>query len=358
MPGGSVSESGNNRGIPRSLCEFVNRPRDSTLYQTSESRAKFALIVNPQTGPQSYRSRISVHAENTLAYVQSQSLLPGQHWTAEKYTTSGANGVSEIVAGLMSQTHPPTVIGALSGDGTFADVINGIAKLPYIYRPVVLNLPIGTVNVWGREDNLPVREPEIAIRRLFEHGLIRDLDLGDINTRKFLLMASIGFDAHISSIVEKGKHIHKFPAYLLQMIQHLPTYASTKAKIEIGGISHEGETKLLMALFSNTQLYGGVLRPRRGRADDGFLEGSFYTGDQGIQLLTNIPHIMSGAESIPNGFYTKANGYYISMEKKNFYQADGESLGEADEFFVYVEKQALPVLVSSHPSRKYPLFSE
>jgi len=81
----------------------------------------------------------------------------------------------------------------VGGDGTLNEVLNG---LPDPAKTPLLLLPMGTANVLARELGLP-RQPEQAAG-LIDRGVVRRLDMGSLGNRRFLALASAGFDAMVT----------------------------------------------------------------------------------------------------------------------------------------------------------------
>jgi len=87
---------------------------------------------------------------------------------------------------------------ACGGDGTLNEILNGLSGLPAHDAPRVGQVPAGTVNVWAREAGIPRRDLAAAIRVQLDalnHDGVLPIDLGCVGERRFLLMASFGFDA-------------------------------------------------------------------------------------------------------------------------------------------------------------------
>src|SRR4030043_2459251 len=111
----------------------------------------------------------------------------------------------------------PSLIIAAGGDGTFNEIVNGIAGSEI---PMAI-LPLGTTNVLAKELGLPetVDEAmEVAVR-----GIPKTVSIGKISitrhsslvTRYFLLMAGIGFDGEaVFGINETFKKILGKGAYI------------------------------------------------------------------------------------------------------------------------------------------------
>ncbi len=83
------------------------------------------------------------------------------------------------------------VIVAAGGDGTINEVLNG---LPADAPPLAI-LPLGTINLLAREIALPRSIDGIASTVVF--GPARSINVGEVNGRRFAVMASVGLDAQV-----------------------------------------------------------------------------------------------------------------------------------------------------------------
>jgi len=84
---------------------------------------------------------------------------------------------------------------ACGGDGTINEVITGMAKSQV---PLMI-IPGGTANVLAKEIGL--RRNLVQSTELIRTGVIRRISLGKVDHRYFVLMAGIGVDARIISVL-------------------------------------------------------------------------------------------------------------------------------------------------------------
>lgn len=106
---------------------------------------------------------------------------------------------------------------AAGGDGTIADVVNR-----YPGRPVC-PFPLGTENVLCRR--LGIRADGAQVAEMLARGRTRLFDVGESGSRRFLLMASAGFDAeviHRLHIGRRGNISHW--SYLTPLLAAMSSY--------------------------------------------------------------------------------------------------------------------------------------
>ncbi|MEE8075636.1 MAG: diacylglycerol kinase family protein [Candidatus Binatia bacterium] len=116
------------------------------------------------------------------------------------------------------------------GDGTLNEVINGVADPSTI--PIVL-LPTGTANVLAHELGLPSDPEEVA--GILAQGVVRKLDMGMIDDRRFMLMVSTGFDAMVTERIQRGRKGLGYIGYVRPLLGVLAHYRAPKLRITVDG---------------------------------------------------------------------------------------------------------------------------
>lgn len=167
-------------------------------------------------------------------------------------------------AAALSGTH---VIVAAGGDGTIAEVANGIAgtgaKLGVI--------PQGTANVFAHEVGLPASARELAAMLAF--GRSRHIWPGHfvngVRSGLFMQMLGVGFDAHV--VHHLSPRLKRFTgrwAYVGQTVRELPRYRYRPIRLSIDG----QQTEAASVVISKGRFYGGqfLLAPAADPGKPGF----------------------------------------------------------------------------------------
>jgi len=167
---------------------------------------------------------------------------------------------------------------AAGGDGTYNEVINGIACTDI---PMAI-LPLGTTNVLAKELNMPdnienalnialrgktqkVCLGRITLIPVYDPWEVRSLKTAEnsntrhssLLTRHFLLMAGIGYDGETVYGIKKGlKKYSGKGAYILSGLKTLMRWAPDKLTFTMNGKSCEGYS----AIICKTSKYGGNFR--------------------------------------------------------------------------------------------------
>src|SRR4030043_1893673 len=188
----------------------------------------------------------------------------------------------------------PFLIVAAGGDGTFNEVINGIAGSEI---PMAI-LPLGTTNVLAKELNIPEDVDsalEVAIK-----GDPKTISLGRITathhtppaTRYFVLMAGIGFDGEaIFNVKETLKRFSGKGSYIYSGLKTLSGYKPGKLVFHIDGKTFSGYT----AIIGKAAKYGGhyMITPD-AKLSDPFLYVCLFKGKNRSDFLRYALGIFMG----------------------------------------------------------------
>jgi diacylglycerol kinase (ATP) len=233
---------------------------------------------------------------------------------------------------------------AAGGDGTINDIVQALAG-----HPTALGvLPLGSVNVWAHEVNIPCTPTGAADVLL--HGVRRRVDLGRAGDRYFLLMAGIGFDAEVARRVEMGR-LKRIGLKVLDYaaVAGLLTVTQRPAKLFIRQEHRRRATRSLMVIVGNTRLYGGAMTfTGRAVADDGLLDVIVVGGGNvfyraGVLLRAALRRPSLG----PHVAYSRCRSLHLESDIPLPVQVDGEVVGTLPLTFS-VATQALTVIVPDH----------
>lgn len=158
------------------------------------------------------------------------------------------------------------------GDGSINETMNALCGSD---TPVGI-LPFGTTNVFAREMRIPLNP--LAAAEAFLKGRVKTFDMGMLGERRFLLMASYGFDAMaLRRNREFLKRVFGRYSYVLAGIGGWPFYRDVPIEVYIDD-AEEPET-VNFAVFSNSKCYAGDFQVApRADMHDGLLDVTlFYT---------------------------------------------------------------------------------
>ena len=158
------------------------------------------------------------------------------------------------------------VVVAAGGDGTINEVANGLIKATGPVPPLAI-IPLGTANVLAQEIGLH-GSPE-GIARAIVRGSRLTAHLGQANGRRFLMMAGVGFDAHVVANVDLAlKRRTGKLAYVLETLLQGVRYGFPPCRVEVDGRRFEA----CSVVVCNGRHYGGpfVAAPRASLAEPAF----------------------------------------------------------------------------------------
>lgn len=139
------------------------------------------------------------------------------------------------------------VVAAYGGDGTVAEVASGLIGTSV---PLAI-LPGGTANAMSSELRIPQQLRPAAELICSDNTVVRKIDMGEANGRKFILRVGVGFEA---AMVEKADRELKDRfgnfAYLWAAVQNLIQPQISQYKLLIDG--QQVETEGLTCIIANS----------------------------------------------------------------------------------------------------------
>ncbi|MGE5141028.1 MAG: diacylglycerol/lipid kinase family protein [Rudaea sp.] len=169
---------------------------------------------------------------------------------------------------------------AVGGDGTINEVLNGLVGT----ETALGVLPYGTGNVWAKQMGFPIGTLASSAKLQLESE-VRCIDVGEaegdgFGPRYFVLWCGVGFDADIAAEIERDRPLKRrlgALAFWVVGTRRAFTFRGRRARITIDG--QRRQARVLMALASNAQLYGGIVRVSpAARLDDGLLDLAVFEG--------------------------------------------------------------------------------
>jgi YegS/Rv2252/BmrU family lipid kinase len=224
------------------------------------------------------------------------------------------------------------------GDGTLNEVLNGLADPGKI---ALAQLPLGTANLLGHEFALP-RDPA-ACADLVERGAVRRLDLGLLGERRFLAVASCGFDAMVTAALERRSGALGYRGYLAPIWRTLRSYRPPALRVSL-----DGAPALAGALVvaSHVRNYGGLFCVTPDAApDSGVLHVCVFASATIADLARYAAAGLRGGMSHLRGV-TSATARRVTIESDEpvAVEVDGDACG-ATPAVIEVVPRCVPFLV-------------
>ncbi|HYT35088.1 MAG TPA: diacylglycerol kinase family protein [Ktedonobacteraceae bacterium] len=308
---------------------------DSTASEQTSCSA--VVIANPTSGSYIYHTR---QLEETLAFLRAAG------WQIELQLTKEAGDACRLARQAVARK--TNVVVAVGGDGTINEIIQELAGS----ETALGVLPMGTVNVWARETNIPL--DVTGAREVLLHGVTRRIDLGKVNDRYFLLMAGIGFDAAVTRAVE-NKPVKRLGVlgYLLVGAWLGLGYESFRAHLTING--RVIKKNALQIVVGNTQLYAGAIKYTwQAKCDDGLLDVCVVRKRSMLGRIVVLWDFLFNREQRRQWVsYQRFKALEVRTRKPVAIQVDGDPFGYTPARFIVAPK-ALKVIV---PRQTPGLFS-
>jgi diacylglycerol kinase (ATP) len=272
---------------------------------------KLAIIANPVAG----RGR---------AYRKLQKLLarwPHPDWEVELLLTRGPEHAGELALRLAGKL--PDLLAVCGGDGTISEVASSLPDPPF---PIAI-LPAGTANVLAREFGISPN-PAIALVQALS-GTVQRIDsvrLAGRSTRRFLLMAGIGFDAQIvCQTTPSAKARIGMMAYVISIMKQISTYRFPTFQVA----TEEKTYSASSCVVCNARFYGsGMVFSPQADPRDGELDLVIVEGSNRIRYLS---FLLSAQLRRPwdGSFVKRCRARTIRVEGARgiWIQADGELVG-------------------------------
>lgn len=208
------------------------------------------------------------------------------------------------------------------GDGTVNEVVNGLARAEA--APPLAIVPMGTANVLACEIGLALTPSAIA--RAIVNGVVHKVALGQVNDRRFVLMAGVGFDAEVVARIDLAlkRRIGK-AAYVAASLGRLATGHFGRYRIVADGQAFEARS----VVVARARHYGGPwIISREAGLERAQFRLCLYERGSRCDVARYAVALMRGTLDEAPGFRTIA-AYSLTIEGADGepIQADGDIVG-------------------------------
>jgi diacylglycerol kinase (ATP) len=260
----------------------MSTPQPQTHGQSGAQTARARLIINPQAWHGTEYEDIADHICARLAVYGIQ--------TDAIYTSPSEHGMH--LARVAAQDGYGLVIAA-GGDGTIDEVAKGLIGT----KATLGIIPCGTMNNFARSLNIP--DDLEAACALIATGQRKGIDVGMLNGKPFLEVASIGFEAPLFALGERTRHRGLAGALqgvlgMARLLLRLQPYSFA--------LEMDGKHKLVRAqqiTIMNTPRYGlGFVAAPDALLDDGYLDVVIARHARRWDLIRHYWSIMQGRREL------------------------------------------------------------
>jgi YegS/Rv2252/BmrU family lipid kinase len=272
------------------------------------SAREVVLIVNPSAGggraaralggieTRLRELGVAVHTQSTRDLNHARELAAEAAGSGRATVTLGGDGLAGAVAGVIRE-HPGAVMGVLPG---------------------------GRGNDFARANGIPM-DPQLACE-VIAHGRERLVDVGDVDGRTFIGIASLGFDSHANH------HANQAPArlgrgvYFYGALRTIATFRHATFTVTIDGTA-ETFTGWSVAAANGPSYGGGMLLAPDADLHDGRLDIVLIRATSRQRFLRTLPTVFKG-EHIhhPMVDVVRARELRVATERPFTVYADGDPI--------------------------------
>jgi YegS/Rv2252/BmrU family lipid kinase len=228
------------------------------------------------------------------------------------------HGRAEALAGAESGE----AVVVMSGDGLIGQIGGALAGLE---TPMGI-LPGGRGNDLARSLGIPLEIP--GAMDVLAAGNVRSIDVGEVNDRRFLGIASCGFDSDANRIANETKLIKGNLVYFYAALKALVQWKPARFTLVADGERHEFSGYSVAA--ANSRYYGGgMFIAPDAELDDGLLD-IVSTAEFGkLRALVNLPKVFTGTHLEKDEVSVmRAHQVEIRSDRPFAIYADGDHLAD------------------------------
>ena len=229
---------------------------------------------------------------------------------------------------------------AVGGDGLVGTLAGALCECDGALAIV----PSGRGNDFARVLGIPTA-PEEAVRLAWE-GTARPLDVGKVDGKSFVGIASFGFDSDANRIANETKVVRGNLVYAYAALRALAQWKHARFTVVVDGERHEF-TGYSVAVGNSKAFGGGMFLFPMAELDDGKLDVCVITEQSKLHYLRGLPKVFKGRHvDDPAVHFFRGETIEVSSDRQFEVYADGDPLATTPAT-ISVAKQALRVIVPS-----------
>ncbi|HEV7462137.1 MAG TPA: diacylglycerol kinase family protein [Solirubrobacteraceae bacterium] len=284
-----------------------------------------ALIVNPQAG--------GGRAAEALPVVEAALSRLGLRFHTER--TRSLEHAEELARGAVAAGE---TLAALSGDGLIGKLAGELAGTD----GVLAVLPGGRGNDLARALGVP-QDPEAA-SEVLATGRIRELDLGEVDGRPYIGIASCGFDSDANRVANEAPPALGNLVYAYGAVRALAAWKPARFELTLDGrgLAFHGDN---VAVANSPRYGGGMQIARDAELDDGLFDVVMTGRIPKRRFPMLIAKAFDGSYvDHPSIHVERAREVRIAADRPFSMYADGDPIGDLP-VTVRVRPRAVRVLV-------------
>jgi YegS/Rv2252/BmrU family lipid kinase len=286
---------------------------------------KLALLVNPAAAGGKALAAVapaSAELERLGAEFRVIETDSGEHAKKEA-SAAAAEGVTTV---------------AIGGDGLVGTLAGAVCGTD----AALAIIPAGRGNDFARVLGIPT-DPAAAARLAVE-GEERLLDVGEVDGKSFVGIASAGFDSDANRIANEAKLIRGNLVYAYAALKALAGWKPARFEVLVDGVHHE-VTGYTVAVANSKAYGGGMFLAPQAELDDGQLDVILSGATSKLHFLRSLPKVFKGTHlEEPTVHCFRGATVEVSADRPFTMYADGDPLADLPAT-VRVSPRALRVIV-------------
>jgi YegS/Rv2252/BmrU family lipid kinase len=273
---------------------------------------RIVLIVNPTSG--------GGRAARSLPAVQDALRAHGVELVATETTRSLEHGRELALAAHADGAIPVT----LSGDGLLGAVAGALCTVP---GATMGALPGGRGNDFLRVAGVPL--DAVAATQVIARGEPRPIDVGDVDGRPFIGIASFGFDSEANRIANEAPSRLGNLVYAYGALRALASWRHATFTVAIDGAPARTVRGWSVAAANSGAYGGGMLLAPDARLDDGALDVVITSASGRLHFLRTLPKVFKGTHvEDPSVEVLRGAEVRVDADRPFTIYADGDPIGE------------------------------
>ncbi len=273
------------------------------------AQRRHALIVNPSSGGGRGRALLP----------QAESAM-NRHGLVHRtvLTRSLEHGVEETRAAAAAGEVPVV----MSGDGLIGGAGGALAGT----EAAMGILPGGRGNDFARVLGIP-NDVEEAVA-ILAAGAAREVDVGEVNGKRFLCIASVGFDSDANRIANETKWIRGNLVYAYAALRALAAWRPAAFSLSLDG--EPREVRGYAVAVANSKAYGGgMFVAPDAELDDGLFDVVCTAEGSKLSFLTGLPKVFKGTHVEKDEVTVeRAADVRVEADRPFAVYADGEHISD------------------------------
>ena len=271
---------------------------------------KACLVVNPSAG--------GGRAGRALPDVRGELDRLGVEHRVEQTRSlehAGELAIAATAAGEITAT--------LGGDG----LIGAVAGALKHSTGVLGVLPGGRGNDFARVLGIPL-DP-VAACAVLAANVVRELDLGVVNDRTFISIASCGFDSDANRIANETKLVRGNLVYAYGALRALAGWRPARFEVTLDGREPRTMRGYTVAVANSGAYGGGMLMAPSASLDDGTLDVVMVEHVPKLRFLRLLPTVFKGEHVRQRSVHvSRAREVVVAADRPFTMYADGDPIAE------------------------------